>query len=129
MSKYSVYSEFNIRDHQRTFVDYLEVVIDKTGHIMYAVPSHQEKMVSIVCMKKGISRDELISLCPRDRYCDYLDWLCEVSECISAWNDFFAGRLISREQEDALISLKDSGLYSGSVRKSLYQPETQTKKQ
>lgn len=39
---YTVYSEFDIEHHKKTFIHYLEVVIDGNGKIMYAVPSHQK---------------------------------------------------------------------------------------
>ncbi|GAB6761703.1 hypothetical protein [Bacillus cereus] len=34
---------FDIETHKKCFVDYLEVVIDEEGTVMYATPSHQEK--------------------------------------------------------------------------------------
>lgn len=46
--KYGVHSDFDIQKHKETFIDYLEVIIDVNGRIMYAVPSHQEKLIAMV---------------------------------------------------------------------------------
>lgn len=36
---YDVYSKFDIDKHSENFIDYLEVIIDPSGVIHYAVPS------------------------------------------------------------------------------------------
>lgn len=56
---YTVYSDFDIDQHKKTFIHYLEVVIDENGKIMYAVPSHQEKIISLACEKLNVTREEL----------------------------------------------------------------------
>lgn len=42
-NEYSVYCDFDIKQHKKKYVNYLEVLIEKDGRIVYAVPSHQEK--------------------------------------------------------------------------------------
>lgn len=49
--EYSVYSDLDMEQHKKTFINYLEVVIDENGKIMYAVPSHQEKLIKLACQK------------------------------------------------------------------------------
>lgn len=65
---YSVYSDFSVEKHKQTFIHYLEVVIDENGKIMYAVPSHQEKMISLACEKLNVTREELNTICPQEYY-------------------------------------------------------------
>ena len=40
---YGLGSTFDIEQHKAKYKNYLEVIIDANGTIMYAVPSHQEK--------------------------------------------------------------------------------------
>ena len=60
MAPYDVYSDFDIHKHKQTFRDYLEVIIDADGHIMYAVPSHQEKLIAMVMEHQGWTRQQLM---------------------------------------------------------------------
>jgi len=105
---------FNKETHKKTFINYLEVIMDEDGKVMYAVPSHQEKMISIVCERKGISRDELNDLCPKEYYFNFLEWLHLQCGCVAVWNDFYVGKLNERQKE-VLQELKDYGIYKGEV--------------
>lgn len=69
---YNLYSEFDIEQHEKTFAHYLEVVIDENGRIMYAVPSHQEKQITLACEKLNVTREELNSMCPEEYYLDFM---------------------------------------------------------
>lgn len=42
---------FDYKTHRENFTAYLEVIIFKDGHIEYAVPSHQMKLIDIYCKK------------------------------------------------------------------------------
>lgn len=86
--EYSVYSDFNIEQHKKKFINYLEVVIDENGKIMYAVPSHQEKLIRLACEKLKVTREELNTMCPEECYFDFVKWLCKVSGACAAWNLF-----------------------------------------
>ena len=104
---YSVYSEFDIEMHSKTFKEYLEVIIDADGKVMYAVPSHQEKL--------GISRDELNSMCPREYYFDFMRWLCKISGAMAVWNGKCEFWEPTVKQIRELRKLKMAGLYHGSI--------------
>ena len=39
---------FDYKTHRENFTNYLEVIIFKDGHIEYAVPSHQMKLIEIL---------------------------------------------------------------------------------
>ena len=110
---YDMYSEFNIEMHKHTYTDYLEVVIFPDGHIEYAVPSHQEKLIAVCLDKLGVSRYELENMCPREYYCDYMTWLCNMSGCVSVWSHYIAksDKLpLTTEQINAINSLKEAKL-------------------
>lgn len=114
---YTVYSEFDIEQHKKTFIHYLEVVIDENGKIMYAVPSHQEKMISLACEKLNVTREELNSMCPQEYYFDLMTWLCKMSGACAVWERFIQVDKLTEQQIKALQMLKDNGLYLGEIPK------------
>lgn len=116
--KYGVDSEFNRKLHAETFINYLEVVIDSSGKIHYANPSHTIFMEKLLISKFGDKefRDMAIR-CEES----WVDFLCRESGCIAVWNDFYIGKPNSK-QKRALLSLKlmkytygGSPLYQGSL--------------
>lgn len=115
MEKYSVYSEFDMEKHKQTFIHYLEVVIDENGKIMYAVPSHQEKMICLACKKLGITREKLNEMCPEEYYFDFMEWLSMVSGACAVWENFAVGNKFTKEQINTLEDLKSEGLYLGEI--------------
>lgn len=112
---YAIYSDFDIEQHKKTFIHYLEVVIDENGKIMYAVPSHQEKMISLACEKMNIAREELNAMCPQEYYFDFMDWLCKTSGACAVWEKFIQCGKLSEQQIRALQILKENGLYLGEI--------------
>ena len=86
--KYGVYSGFSIKQHKQTFIHYLEVIIDENGKIMYAVPSHQEKMIKLACEKLNVTREKLNENCPQEYYCDFMTWLSKVGGACAVWEKF-----------------------------------------
>lgn len=85
---YDLHSPFDIEQHKKHYINYLEVVIFPDGHVEYAIPSHQEKLIQICQDKLDISRYELERMCPRDYYGDFMTWLCNISGCVSVWNNY-----------------------------------------
>ena len=115
---YNVYSKFDIEKHKKTYFYYLEVIVFPDGHVEYSVPSHQEKLISVCCSKLNISRDDLIKMCPREYYCDFLTWLCNQSECIALWyNSFWIGnnQKATRAQMETIEKLKAEKVYEGDI--------------
>lgn len=87
-NNYDVYSEFNIDKHAEHFINYLEVVIDRTGKVFYAVPSHTiflENVLKVVygedTFKEMLKED--------DAYSDYAGWLCTKTNAILVWDNFY----------------------------------------
>jgi len=116
---YGLHSDFDIGKHKENFVSYLEVVIDSDGKIMYAVPSHQEKVAAMACEKLGVSKQELGDMCPREYYFDYITWLCMMAEAVAVWNKHCIAPHLTRKQAGALRKLKMAGLYKGVIPKIL----------
>lgn len=112
---YDVYSQFDLEKHKQTYVNYLEVLIDEDGTIMYAVPSHQEKGVKLACARLNVSRKELDALCPQEYYCDYMRWLCMIAKVVFVWNDGCVAVNPTIKQIGALRRLKMAGVYHGSI--------------
>ncbi len=109
MSKYDVYSEFDIEQHKKTFINYLEVVILPDGTIKYAVPSHQEFLINYICEKWGITREKFKTLIPDQYKFSFIDWLLTVSGCVCVWTSFYKGEC-NFEQSKRVEDLKDAGL-------------------
>ena len=115
---YDIYCAFDLEKHKQTYVQYLEVVILEDGTVEYAVPSHQEKLIALACQKKGVSRQELNDLCPREYYYDFLTWLCMQANAVAVWNnDCCYGLSINRKQIGTLRRLKKAGVYGGTIPK------------
>ncbi len=112
---YNLYSVFDADKHKATYTNYLEVVIDEKGTVLYAVPSHQEKAIAIACDKLGVTRDELNEMCPPEYYFDFARWLCMVSGVVLVWNGDCVYDKPNRKQIAALRMLKMKGLYKGAV--------------
>ena len=61
---YDLYSEFDIEQHKKKYINYLEVLIEENGHVIYAVPSHQELAIKMACNALNLTRKQLDELCP-----------------------------------------------------------------
>ena len=112
---YSIYHKFDLEKHKKTFVKYLEVVIDAEGEVHYAVPSHQEKAIRMTCKKLGVSRDQLMAMVPRKYWCDMFTWLCMVGELVLVWNGSCEYYEPTVKQIGTLRRLKMGGVYTGPI--------------
>lgn len=115
MAEYSVYRPFDLEQHKKTYIDYLEVIIAEDGTIMYAVPSHQEKLISLACSRLKVGREELAANCPRSMYFDYMGYLCGEAKAVAVWNDRCVAVNPTSKQIAALRRLKLAGVYHGVV--------------
>ena len=115
MGKYDVYCDFDLEKHKETYINYLEVMIDKDGKIMYAVPSHQEKAIEMACESKGVDRAELSKMCPKEYYFDFLTWLLMQSGAMAVWNEYYQSYNVTRAQYASLRRLKLAGVYKGAL--------------
>lgn len=109
-----LYEPFNIKKHKEHFIDYLEVVILENGTVEYAVPSHQEKMISLACEKLSVTRQELYDMCPIEYHANFMVWLSKISGAIPVWGQFYMGSL-NPQQASTLKTLKNEGLYTGEL--------------
>lgn len=109
---------FDIETHKRTFINYLEVCLDGSGNVHYAVPSHQEWLIRYACNKHNMTRKEFEDTCPRERWWDYMLWLTEQTGCIVVWDTGFIGR-INPLQQKTLLTLKANGLYCGQTKEGI----------
>lgn len=112
---YTIHSDFNHKLHKQTFIHYLEVIIDENGRIMYAVPSHQEKMIKLSCEKLNVTREQLNEMCPEEYYFDFMTWLSKVSGACAVLENQVMGDKFTEEQIKALQMLKNVGLYLGEI--------------
>lgn len=111
---YDLHSEFDIEEHKRTFVNYLEVLIEENGHVVYAVPSHQELAIKMACKANKWTRKQLNDACPPEYYFDFMTWLLAQINAISVWNTMYIGTA-NEKQKEKLRELKRNGLYKGDI--------------
>lgn len=104
---------FNVEIHKKTFINYLEIVIDPEGVIEYAVPSHTGKLENILMKKLKVDRTALSHLCPKEYWCDYNTWLCKETNYIMVWGapQSFVIGTPNEKQQVALDMLKKEGLF------------------
>lgn len=117
MSKYDLYCDFDIEQHKKTYIHYLEVIMFEDGHIEYAVPSHQEKLVKVLCDKLQKTRQQVFDMCPDEYAFDVITWLCNMTGCVSIWTDGYEAPQypITDEQLVMLKKLKSAGIYEGEL--------------
>ena len=110
-----LHSPFDIETHKKTFINYLEVIIDTNGIVHYAVPSHQEWLINKICIAKNLTKDNVFDSCPNtsDFVRDYL--IPESGGCIPVWNEYYMGEP-NKSQRETLTILKQEGLYTGEIR-------------
>ena len=108
--KYDMYSEFNLEKHLETFVDYFEAIILPDGRVEYAIPSHQEKLISIGMQKSGKSREEYLNSVPKEYYADFLYYLLLDTGCISVWSCGYAAVKMTEKQKEKIDLLVRRGL-------------------
>lgn len=111
---YDLNSKFDIEKHKQKFVHYLEVIIDNTGAVHYAIPSHQEFLIKYICDRDNITRQELDDKCPPEYYFDFITWLCKEANCLSVWENFYYG-IPNAVQLNTLKQLKKYQLYLGKI--------------
>ena len=113
--KYGLHCKFDAVKHKETFTNYLEVMILSDGTIEYAVPSHQERAAILACNKLGVSRQELIDMCPNEFYFDYMGWLLSITGTMAVWENFYLASSVTNEQISSLEMLKKEELYKGPI--------------
>lgn len=113
-SKDEFYVDFKAWEEANKILEDAQKAIDTYTDSYYdlfsdAVPSHQEKLIEIGKGKYGKSRDDFVAMCPAEMYCDYMEWLCEVTGCVAMWNRFVVGKP-NRFQMNKINELIDAGI-------------------
>ena len=109
---YDVYSPFDIEQHKKTYINYLEVIIIPDGTVMYAVPSHQMAVENYLMRNLDKTRDDVRAMCPVEMWGDYSQWLCDKSGCIMMWDRFFISPSnMTNEQVEKIKELQNEGLF------------------
>lgn len=112
---YDIYSPFNLEEHKKHFVNYLEAIIDRDGTIMYAIPSHQELATKLACAELGVDRKTLEEMCPKEYYFDYMTWLLMRFDGVAVWTNHCNAPNPNKRQIAVLRLLKLHGVYKGII--------------
>lgn len=108
--------KFDIELHKKTFYRYLEVIIDPEGVVHYAVPSHNERLIKYIMDTLDFDRRQIEGMV-NVLWVDcggIAEALCEISKCISVWNNFYIGKANDKQRE-TLQKLQDNELYEGDI--------------
>lgn len=116
---YSMDSDFDIEQHKTTFTNYLEVIITRDGTVMYAVPSHQEKAMSLAVEELGKTAQEIADMCPKEYYFDYLNWLLSLTGSAAVWSTLIMAPSLTKAQVATLRRLKMAGLLKAPIPKTI----------
>lgn len=124
-----LHSPFDPKIHEKTFVNYLEVVISPNGIIEYAVPSHLGALEMKLLQKYNIKYDmydySIIAgnLCPKERFYDYTDWLMEETGYIMVWGELGSRVLgtLNEKQLEALKMLEKENLFIFENKEKTYE--------
>lgn len=105
--EYDGLNEFEADLHREVFKDYLELVIDRHGNIVYATPTHEWVM-------EWLYRGEFGSE-PRNDFekaeaSDYFGFLMEKVGAVCVWLEGYEGDP-NEEQEKSLAWLCDQGFF------------------
>ena len=111
-------SPFDIKTHKKTFVSYLEVIIDENGEVFYAVPSHTHKLCEIYMSRFGVdnyekTKKEIVEAAWSTSL-DMCEYLCAKTGCIAVWFQGYRGEP-NQTQLNKLKTLRLSGVYAGPV--------------
>lgn len=104
-------SPFDLETHKKTFVSYLEVIIDSEGNVMYAVPSHQWVMIRIATEKLNVTKERLFEMYASSG-CDTIEWLSGITGYIPVWFDNYVGEP-NEKQLEVLRKFREEGIYIG----------------
>jgi len=116
---------FNIDTHKNTFKNYLEVLVLKSGRIVYAVPSHQIALVRVFSHSLGHVEQIEYGYDPKSiwkhipQQVDVMQWLVDKTGVVSLWDTtgYFPNKGVNRAQYLAIKRLKHHGLYKGELPK------------
>ncbi|MNV39758.1 hypothetical protein D3C71_1313480 [compost metagenome] len=101
---YSIYSDFDLHLHKLNFMNYFEAILLPSGEVVYAVPSHTEKLIQIY----GVPKDLLYNLIPVSD--SPIRWLLERTNCLALWSKGYYGDVRTKEQKLMLEKLIHEGL-------------------
>lgn len=107
-----LHAPFDIKTHQETFINYLEVIIHKNGRIEYSTPSHAIKLAEIY----GKSMDEVFEEFDEGILTDPIEFLCRKTGAIAVWWHDYTGTP-NEIQINQLKMLKKEGIYHGPIHK------------
>ena len=110
---------FDPDTHIQTFIHYFEAIITEDGTVLYATPSHLERLIALYCEQNGFGnldpdeRREHVYLKIPDAETP-TDWLCRQTGAIAVWYDYCEGAP-SLQAADKLAELKRRRIYNGPV--------------
>lgn len=111
------YSEFDLSEHIKHYINYCEVCIHSDGSIHYAVPSHQQYLERYQQTKLGLTHEEFLNSVPQEYYFDYLYYLAYQTNCVIVWTQGYFGINMTEEQKDSLTQLVEAGLVRDTILK------------
>lgn len=108
---------FEIDRHMKDFPKHCtELIIHESGEVEYAIPSHTKKLEEIAMKELNLHRyEDLVKLYIDDD--NYMDWLLDITKCVSVWYLFCKYKSINRKQISILRSFKLKGIYKGKLPK------------
>lgn len=94
------------------FINYCEIVIDRYGGIHMAVPSHEEKLIEMVCNDLGmIDKKDIIQKYRESKtHMPPIEYLCSLIGAISIWYNGMCAPQVNNTQIHILTRLYEEKL-------------------
>lgn len=106
---------FSIERHKKTFVNYTELVINRDGEIMYATPSHEQKLIKIILENNpDMTYNDLMDEAYKTASVfNWMNWLMNKSGCMVVYTNGIAYyKSMTKAQIEAVRELYHNGLTS-----------------
>ena len=110
-----LHGAFDINTHKETFIDYFEVIITSEGQVLYAIPSHLEKLLEIYMDMRGYTDRNIVCNEILDSREIPIDFLTKNTGCISVWFYGYIGDA-NDVQTSKLRELRVAGVYRGEIK-------------
>ena len=107
------------------FINYCEIVIDRYGGIHMAVPSHEEKLIEMVCNELGMNdkKDVIQKYRESKTHMSPIEYLCSLIDAISIWYETMCAPQVNDSQIHVLTHLYEEKLINFIYEKMINEKE------
>ena len=106
--------KFSLLEFEKTKSEF-GVIILSDGTVIDAEGDYLSTLLTIISDKYSLPLDMVVDMCPHSTPMQIILWLCVTADAICVNSTGILMHAISESQLDAIIRLKDEGIYIGEV--------------